>query len=150
MPNLPEQIESYFRSREDRLDLVCRQNLHPVENRPKTIFNTSSKYGLISMNMQCAGTLCDCDWRWCCTRYGWVCGCHSSSWITSSTVSYHQPESGDGGVGVKNGVNYFGIEKNWVGTFLLCPMRWLMIFFLTKSSMQSKACRISLKQSKLH
>ena len=56
MPNLPEQIESYFRSREDRLDLVCAPKFAPEESQPKTISSTSNKYGVISTIMQCAGT----------------------------------------------------------------------------------------------
>ena len=38
MPNLPEQIESYFRSREDRLDLVCPPKFAPGGEPAKNNF----------------------------------------------------------------------------------------------------------------
>ena len=38
MPNLPEQIESYFRSREDRLDLVCSPKFAPGGEPAKNNF----------------------------------------------------------------------------------------------------------------
>ena len=43
MPNLPEQIESYFRSREDRLDLVCPPKFAPGGEPAKNNFQYIEK-----------------------------------------------------------------------------------------------------------
>ena len=54
---------------------------------------------------------------------------------------------GDGGVGVKNGINYFG-KKNWVGTFAV-PDAVVVSFLSYEVFHVIKSVQDLLKQSKL-
>ena len=117
MPNIPEQITSYFRAREDRLDLVCPPKFAPGGEPAKNNFHYIER---IWKDLN--------DHAMCRHSYVIVIGGGASldmvgfaastahrglRLIRYPTTSLSQ---GDGGVGVKNGVNFFG-KKNWVGTF---------------------------------
>ena len=117
MPNLPEQIESYFRSREDRLDLVCPPKFAPGGEPAKNNFQYIEQIWA-DLN----------DYAMCRHSYVIVIGGGAAlDMVGFAAATAHRGlrlirypttslSQGDGGVGVKNGVNYFG-KKNWVGTF---------------------------------
>ena len=44
-PNLVERVTSYFRSRDDRLDLVCRRNLSEGGNPPRMTGRWLKRFG---------------------------------------------------------------------------------------------------------
>lgn len=117
MPNLPEQIESYFRSREDRLDLVCPPKFAPGGEPAKNNFQYIEQiWSDLNKHAMC--------------RHSYVIiigGGAALDMVGFATATAHRGlrlirfpttslSQGDGGVGVKNGINYFG-KKNWVGTF---------------------------------
>ena len=117
MPNLPEQIESYFRSREDRLDLVCPPKFAPGGEPAKNNFQYIEKIWA-DLN----------EYAMCRHSYVIVIGGGAAlDMVGFAAATAHRGlrlvrypttslSQGDGGVGVKNGINYFG-KKNWVGTF---------------------------------
>ena len=117
MPNLPQEIESYFRSREDRLDLVCPPKFSSGGEPAKNNFQYIEEiWNDLNDHAMC--------------RHSYVIvigGGASLDMVGFATATAHRGlrlirfpttslSQGDGGVGVKNGVNYFG-KKNWVGTF---------------------------------
>ena len=116
-PNLPDQVESYFRSREERLNLVCP----PVYIRGgeaakndwslvETIWSDLNKYSMCRHSYVIiigGGAALDLVGFAASTAHRGI------RLIRFPTTSLSQ---GDGGVGVKNGINFFG-KKNWVGTF---------------------------------
>ena len=117
MPNLPQQIESYFRSREDRLDLVCAPKFSPGGEPAKNNFHYIEEiWNDLNEHAMC--------------RHSYVIvigGGAALDMVGFAAATAHRGlrliryptttlSQGDGGVGVKNGVNYFG-KKNWVGTF---------------------------------
>ncbi len=117
MPNLPEKIESYFRSREDRLDLVCPPKFAPGGEPAKNNFQYIEKIWA-DLN----------EYAMCRHSYVIVIGGGAAlDMVGFAAATAHRGlrlvrypttslSQGDGGVGVKNGINYFG-KKNWVGTF---------------------------------
>ena len=117
LPNLPKQIESYFRAREDRLDLVCPPKFSPGGEPAKNNFEFVEQIWA-DLN----------DHAMCRHSYVIVIGGGAAlDMVGFATATAHRGlrlirfpstslSQGDGGVGVKNGVNYFG-KKNWVGTF---------------------------------
>ena len=117
MPNLPEQIESYFRSREDRLDLVCPPKFAPGGEPAKNNFQYIEQIWT-DLN----------EYAMCRHSYVIVIGGGAAlDMVGFAAATAHRGlrlvrypttslSQGDGGVGVKNGINYFG-KKNWVGTF---------------------------------
>ena len=117
MPNLPEQIESYFRSREDRLDLVCAPKFAPGGEPAKNNFQHIEQiWSDLNDHAMCrhsyvivigGGATLDM------VGFAAATAHRGLRLIRFPTTSLSQ---GDGGVGVKNGVNFFG-KKNWVGTF---------------------------------
>ena len=116
-PNLPGQIESYFKAREDSLLLVCS----PVFIRGGE--SAKNEWELVEKiwNDLNAFALC---------RHSYVVvigGGAALDLVGFAASTAHRGvrlvrfptttlSQGDGGVGVKNGINYFG-KKNWVGTF---------------------------------
>ena len=117
MPNLPKKIESYFRSREDRLDLVCSPKFSSGGEPAKNNFEFIEQiWGDLNEHAMC--------------RHSYVIvigGGAALDMVGFATATAHRGlrlirypttslSQGDGGVGVKNWVNYFG-NKNWVGTF---------------------------------
>lgn len=116
-PNLPLQIESYFRAREDELELVSSplfiRGGESAKNEwglVEKIWSDLNQYGLCRHSYVIViggGAALD------------LVGFASSTahrgvrLIRFPTTTLSQ---GDGGVGVKNGINYFG-KKNWIGTF---------------------------------
>lgn len=117
MPNLPEQIESYFRSREDRLDLVCPPKFAPGGEPAKNnfqyieqIWSDLNEYAMCRHSYVIViggGAALDM------VGFAAATAHRGLRLVRYPTTSLSQ---GDGGVGVKNGINYFG-KKNWVGTF---------------------------------
>jgi len=117
MPNLPQEIESYFRSREDRLDLVCPPKFssggEPAKNNfqyIEEIWNDLNDHAMCRHSYVIViggGAALDM------VGFATATAHRGLRLIRFPTTSLSQ---GDGGVGVKNGVNYFG-KKNWVGTF---------------------------------
>ena len=117
MPNLPEQIESYFRSREDRLDLVCPPKFAPGGEPAKNSFHHIEQiWSDLNDHAMCrhsyvivigGGAALDM------VGFAAATAHRGLRLVRYPTTSLSQ---GDGGVGVKNGINYFG-KKNWVGTF---------------------------------
>ena len=117
MPNLPKEIESYFRSREDRLDLVCPPKFssggEPAKNNfqyIEEIWNDLNDHAMCRHSYVIViggGAALDM------VGFATATAHRGLRLIRFPTTSLSQ---GDGGVGVKNGVNYFG-KKNWVGTF---------------------------------
>ena len=117
MPNLPQEIESYFRSREDRLDLVCPPKFssggEPAKNNfqyIEEIWNDLNDHAMCRHSYVIViggGAALDM------VGFATATAHRGLRLIRYPTTSLSQ---GDGGVGVKNGVNYFG-KKNWVGTF---------------------------------
>lgn len=116
-PNLLERIKSYFRSRDDQLDLVCEPEFilggEPAKNDwslVEGIWSNLNKYGMCRHSYVIivgGGASLDLVGFAASTAHRGV------RLIRFPTTTLSQ---GDGGVGVKNGVNYFG-KKNWVGTF---------------------------------
>ena len=116
-PNLLERIKSYFRSRDDQLDLVCEPEFilggEPAKNDwslVEGIWGNLNKYGMCRHSYVIivgGGASLDLVGFAASTAHRGV------RLIRFPTTTLSQ---GDGGVGVKNGVNYFG-KKNWVGTF---------------------------------
>ena len=116
-PNLLERIKSYFRSRDDQLDLVCEPEFilggEPAKNDwslVESIWSNLNKYGMCRHSYVIivgGGASLDLVGFAASTAHRGV------RLIRFPTTTLSQ---GDGGVGVKNGVNYFG-KKNWVGTF---------------------------------
>ena len=116
-PNLLERIKSYFRSRDDQLDLVCEPEFilggEPAKNDwslVEGIWSKLNKYGMCRHSYVIivgGGASLDLVGFAASTAHRGV------RLIRFPTTTLSQ---GDGGVGVKNGVNYFG-KKNWVGTF---------------------------------
>ncbi len=116
-PNLPDRIESYFKAREDCLHLVR-----------SPIFICGGESAKNDWN------LVDKIWRdlndHAICRHSYVLaigGGAALDLIGFAASTAHRGvrlirfptttlSQGDGGVGVKNGINYFG-KKNWVGTF---------------------------------
>jgi 3-dehydroquinate synthase len=117
MPNLPQEIESYFRSREDRLELVCSPKFssggEPAKNNfqyIEQIWSDLNEYAMCRHSYVIViggGAALDM------VGFATATAHRGLRLIRFPTTSLSQ---GDGGVGVKNGVNYFG-KKNWVGTF---------------------------------
>jgi 3-dehydroquinate synthase len=116
-PNLIEHISSYFRSREDRLNLVCSPEFIRGGEPAKNDWSLVEKiWELLNRHSMCrhsyvivigGGAALDLVGFAASTAHRGV------RLIRFPTTTLSQ---GDGGVGVKNGVNYFG-KKNWIGTF---------------------------------
>lgn len=116
-PNLIDQINCYFRSREERLNLVCPPQFikggEPAKNDwglVESIWSLLNKYGMCRHSYVIiigGGASLDLVGFAASTAHRGV------RLIRFPTTTLSQ---GDGGVGVKNGVNFFG-KKNWVGTF---------------------------------
>ena len=118
-PNLPDRIESYFRSRDDRLDLV----------RPPVFIrggeDAKNDWSLVEKIWTQLNGHSLCRHSYIVAVGGGACldlvGFAASTahrgirLVRLPTTSLSQ---GDGGVGVKNGINFFG-KKNWVGTFAI-------------------------------
>ena len=116
-PNLPLQIESYFRAREDSLDLVCP----PLFIRGGE--SAKNEWGLVEKIWSDLNEFALC-------RHSYVLvigGGAALDLVGFAASTAHRGvrlvrfptttlSQGDGGVGVKNGINYFG-KKNWIGTF---------------------------------
>jgi 3-dehydroquinate synthase len=117
IPNLSEQIGSYFRSREDRLDLVCSPKFSPGGEPAKNKFEYIEEIWA-DLN----------EHRMCRHSYVLVIGGGAAlDMVGFAAATAHRGlrlirfpttslSQGDAGVGVKNGINFFG-KKNWVGTF---------------------------------
>ena len=116
-PNLVERVTSYFRSRDDRLDLVCPPEFIRGGEPAKNDWALVEKiWELLNRHAMC--------------RHSYVIvigGGAALDLVGFAASTAHRGlrlvrfptttlSQGDGGVGVKNGVNYFG-KKNWVGTF---------------------------------
>ncbi len=116
-PNLIERINSYFRSRDERLDLVCNPQFikggEPAKNDwtlVERIWGKLNEYGMCRHSYVIViggGAALDLVGFAASTAHRGI------RLIRFPTTTLSQ---GDGGVGVKNGVNYFG-KKNWIGTF---------------------------------
>ena len=116
-PNLPGQIESYFKAREDSLQLVCS----PIFIRGGE--SAKNDWKLVDQIWNDLNTHALC-------RHSYVVvigGGAALDLVGFAASTAHRGirlvrfptttlSQGDGGVGVKNGINYFG-KKNWVGTF---------------------------------
>ncbi|MEC7401029.1 MAG: 3-dehydroquinate synthase, partial [Verrucomicrobiota bacterium] len=116
-PNLRDQIESYFRSRDDRLNLVCPPVFIRGGEAAKNDLSLVEKiWSELNEHSMCrhsyvivigGGAALDLVGFAASTAHRGI------RLIRFPTTSLSQ---GDGGVGVKNGINFFG-KKNWVGTF---------------------------------
>lgn len=116
-PNLPERIEGYFRGREERLNLVAPPVFMRGGEAAKNdwtlverIWSDLNEYAMCRHSYVIiigGGASLDLVGFAASTAHRGV------RLIRFPTTSLSQ---GDGGVGVKNGVNFFG-KKNWVGTF---------------------------------
>ena len=116
-PNLPDRINQYFRGREDRLQLV----ISPVFIRGGEA--AKNDWSLVERIWKDVN-----DHAMCRHSYVIVIGGGAALDLVGFAASTaHRGirlvrfptttlSQGDGGVGVKNGVNYFG-KKNWVGAF---------------------------------
>ena len=116
-PNLPDRINQYFRGREDRLHLV----IPPVFIRGGEA--AKNDWSLVERIWKDVN-----DHAMCRHSYVIVIGGGAALDLVGFAASTaHRGirlvrfptttlSQGDGGVGVKNGVNYFG-KKNWVGAF---------------------------------
>jgi 3-dehydroquinate synthase len=116
-PNLPGQIESYFKAREDALNLVCS----PIFIRGGE--SAKNEWSLVEKIWSDLNAFSLC-------RHSYVIvigGGAALDMVGFAASTAHRGirlvrlptttlSQGDGGVGVKNGINYFG-KKNWVGTF---------------------------------
>ncbi len=116
-PNLPRRIEQYFRAHEEELNLVCPPLFlpggEPAKNDWKLverIWNELNGYGICRHSYVLAvggGAALDLVGFAASTAHRGI------RLVRLPTTTLSQ---GDGGIGVKNGVNFFG-KKNWVGTF---------------------------------
>ena len=116
-PNLPGQIESYFKAREDALNLVCS----PIFIRGGE--SAKNEWSLVEKIWSDLNAFSLC-------RHSYVIvigGGAALDMVGFAASTAHRGirlvrlptttlSQGDGWVGVKNGINYFG-KKNWVGTF---------------------------------
>ena len=116
-PNLLEEISSYFRARNEQLNLVCSPQFIKGGEQAKNDWSLVEKiWTFLNDHAMC--------------RHSYVIiigGGASLDLVGFAASTAHRGvrlvrfptttlSQGDGGVGVKNGVNYFG-KKNWVGTF---------------------------------
>ncbi len=116
-PNLPKCIESYFRGREERLNLVSSPVFIKGGEEAKNDWSLVERiWADLNQHAMCrhsyvivvgGGAALDLVGFAASTAHRGV------RLIRFPTTTLSQ---GDGGVGVKNGVNFFG-KKNWVGTF---------------------------------
>ena len=116
-PNLPHSITKYFKTHSDSLDLVCAPTFVRGGEEAKnewqlveTIWSDLNKYGMCRHSYVIViggGAALDLVGFAASTAHRGV------RLVRFPTTTLSQ---GDGGVGVKNGINFFG-KKNWVGTF---------------------------------
>ena len=116
-PNLPHSITNYFKAHSDSLDLVCAPAFVRGGEEAKndwqlveTIWSDLNKYGMCRHSYVIViggGAALDLVGFAASTAHRGV------RLVRFPTTTLSQ---GDGGVGVKNGINFFG-KKNWVGTF---------------------------------
>ena len=116
-PNLLEEISRYFRARDEQLQLVCPPQFIQGGEQAKNDWSLVEKiWTLLNNHAMCrpsyvivigGGAALDLVGFAASTAHRGV------RLVRFPTTTLSQ---GDGGVGVKNGVNYFG-KKNWVGTF---------------------------------
>jgi 3-dehydroquinate synthase len=116
-PNLPERIKGYFRGRDERLNLVTAPIFIRGGEAAKNDWSLVERiWGDLNEQAMCrhsyvivigGGAALDLVGFAASTAHRGV------RLIRFPTTTLSQ---GDGGVGVKNGVNFFG-KKNWVGTF---------------------------------
>ena len=116
-PNLPHSITNYFEAHSDSLDLVCAPAFVRGGEEAKndwqlveTIWSDLNKYGMCRHSYVIViggGAALDLVGFAASTAHRGV------RLVRFPTTTLSQ---GDGGVGVKNGINFFG-KKNWVGTF---------------------------------
>jgi len=116
-PNLPDRINGYFRGRDERLNLVTSPIFIKGGEAAKNDWSLVERiWGDLNKQAMCrhsyvivigGGAALDLVGFAASTAHRGV------RLIRFPTTTLSQ---GDGGVGVKNGVNFFG-KKNWVGTF---------------------------------
>ncbi len=116
-PNLPSRIEHYFRAHEEELNLVCPPLLirggEPAKNDwplVEKIWADLNQYGMCRHSYVVVvggGAALDLVGFAAATAHRGI------RLVRLPTTTLSQ---GDGGIGVKNGVNFFG-KKNWVGAF---------------------------------
>ena len=116
-PNLPHSITNYFKAHSDSLNLVCAPAFVRGGEEAKnewqlveTIWSDLNKYGMCRHSYVIViggGASLDLVGFAASTAHRGV------RLVRFPTTTLSQ---GDGGVGVKNGINFFG-KKNWVGTF---------------------------------
>jgi len=116
-PELAEQVRSYFTQHSDRATLVADPMILPGGEACKNDWSLVDKiWQAIEFHKICrhsyviaigGGAFLDL------CGFGAATAHRGIRLVRMPTTSLSQ---GDGGVGVKNGVNYFG-KKNWVGTF---------------------------------
>ena len=116
-PRLRDDIESWFSSRDGELELVVRPTVLPGGEACKNDWSLVPKiWALFSVD----GIVCHSfvlalggGAFLVLVGFGAATAHRGVRLVRMPTTSLSQ---GDGGVGVKNGVNFFG-KKNWVGTF---------------------------------
>ena len=116
-PNLPKLISDYFAANQSSLDLVCApgfvrggEEAKNDWNLVEAIWSDLNKYGMCRHSYVIVvggGAALDLVGFAASTAHRGV------RLVRFPTTTLSQ---GDGGVGVKNGINFFG-KKNWVGTF---------------------------------
>jgi len=116
-PNLPHSITNYFKAHSESLNLVCAPAFVRGGEEAKnewqlveTIWSDLNKYGMCRHSYVIViggGAALDLVGFAASTAHRGV------RLVRFPTTTLSQ---GDGGVGVKNGINFFG-KKNWVGTF---------------------------------
>ena len=116
-PNLPHSITNYFKTHSESLDLVCAPAFVRGGEEAKndwqlveTIWSDLNKHGMCRHSYVIViggGAALDLVGFAASTAHRGV------RLVRFPTTTLSQ---GDGGVGVKNGINFFG-KKNWVGTF---------------------------------
>lgn len=116
-PKLVERISSYFHRHDDAMDLVSEPMVLPGGESCKNDWALVEKiWQAIEFHSICrhsyvitigGGAFLDL------AGFGAATAHRGIRLVRMPTTTLSQ---GDGGVGVKNGVNYFG-KKNWVGTF---------------------------------
>jgi len=116
-PNLPHSINNYFKAHSESLNLVCAPAFVRGGEEAKnewqlveTIWSDLNKYGMCRHSYVIViggGAALDLVGFAASTAHRGV------RLVRFPTTTLSQ---GDGGVGVKNGINFFG-KKNWVGTF---------------------------------
>jgi 3-dehydroquinate synthase len=116
-PNLPKLISDYFAANQSSLDLVCApgfvrggEEAKNDWNLVEVIWSDLNKYGMCRHSYVIVvggGAALDLVGFAASTAHRGV------RLVRFPTTTLSQ---GDGGVGVKNGINFFG-KKNWVGTF---------------------------------